>query len=37
MPLCDLLLPVLWINGWIGTDFVWRGHQMSTADAPCAG
>lgn len=25
----DLLLPVLWIDGWLGTGFVWRGHQMS--------
>jgi ceramide glucosyltransferase len=31
----DLLLPVLWFDAWIGTDFVWRGHQMSiAADAP---
>jgi ceramide glucosyltransferase len=31
----DLLLPLLWIDAWIGTDFVWRGHQMSIAtDAP---
>ncbi len=27
----DLLLPVLWLDAWIGTDFVWRGHQMSIA------
>jgi ceramide glucosyltransferase len=33
----DLLLPGLWIDGWVGTDFVWRGHQMSVAaDAPGA-
>ena len=31
----DLLLPLLWIDAWIGTDFVWRGHQMSIAtDVP---
>jgi ceramide glucosyltransferase len=31
----DLLLPVLWLDAWIGTDFVWRGHQMSiAADTP---
>jgi len=31
----DLLLPGLWLDAWIGTDFVWRGHQMSIAtDAP---
>ncbi len=27
----DLLLPILWFDAWIGTDFVWRGHQMSIA------
>ena len=27
----DLLLPALWINGWVGHDFVWRGHRMSVA------
>lgn len=26
----DLLLPVLWINGWLGSDFVWRGNPMSS-------
>ena len=31
----DLLLPVLWFDAWVGTDFVWRGHPMSiAADAP---
>jgi ceramide glucosyltransferase len=25
----DALLPVLWINAWLNSDFVWRGHQMS--------
>lgn len=28
----DLLLPVLWLAGWIGTQFVWRGNQMRTAE-----
>jgi ceramide glucosyltransferase len=28
----DLLLPALWIDAWIGTDFVWRGNAMSVAD-----
>jgi ceramide glucosyltransferase len=33
----DLMLPGLWIDGWIGTDFVWRGNQMSiAADSPTA-
>jgi ceramide glucosyltransferase len=27
----DLLLPGLWIDAWIGTDFVWRGNAMSVA------
>jgi ceramide glucosyltransferase len=27
----DLLLPGLWIDGWIGTDFAWRGNAMSVA------
>jgi ceramide glucosyltransferase len=31
----DLLLPILWFDAWIGTEFVWRGHQMSiAADTP---
>jgi ceramide glucosyltransferase len=33
----DLTLPVLWINGWLGSDFVWRGNPMSSvvsAEAP---
>jgi hypothetical protein len=25
------MLPGLWIDGWIGTDFVWRGNAMSVA------
>ena len=24
-------IPGLWIDGWIGTDFVWRGNAMSVA------
>ncbi len=33
----DLLLPALWIDAWVGKDFVWRGNQMSiAADAPVA-
>jgi ceramide glucosyltransferase len=27
----DLLLPILWIDGWLGSDFVWRGNQMQLA------
>ena len=33
----DLLLPALWVDAWIGTEFVWRGNPMSVAaDAPTA-
>ncbi|HVY58718.1 MAG TPA: ceramide glucosyltransferase [Xanthobacteraceae bacterium] len=28
----DLMLPVLWISGWIGTEFTWRGNEMSIAE-----
>jgi len=31
----DLMLPVLWVNGWLGSDFVWRGNPM-TSTAPAA-
>ena len=27
----DLLLPLLWIGGWLGRGFVWRGNQMRAA------
>jgi ceramide glucosyltransferase len=27
----DLMLPLLWIDGWLGSDFVWRGNAMSVA------
>jgi len=29
----DLLLPVVWLNGLFGTDFVWRGNQMRVAES----
>jgi ceramide glucosyltransferase len=29
----DLMLPMLWVGGWLGTDFVWRGNQMTIADS----
>jgi ceramide glucosyltransferase len=33
----DLLLPGLWVDAWVGSDFVWRGNQMSiAADSPAA-
>jgi ceramide glucosyltransferase len=25
----DIMLPVIWLNGWLGSDFVWRGNPMS--------
>jgi ceramide glucosyltransferase len=28
----DLMLPALWLGGWLGSEFVWRGNQMSTAE-----
>jgi hypothetical protein len=27
----DLVLPALWIDGWVGTDLTWRGPQVSVA------
>ncbi len=27
----DVLLPVLWVEGWVGNTFVWRGNDMSVA------
>jgi len=27
----DLLLPVLWVEGWLGREFQWRGHAMAAA------
>jgi ceramide glucosyltransferase len=29
----DLLLPLLWIRGWLGKDFVWRGNQMRAVES----
>jgi ceramide glucosyltransferase len=28
----DVLLPVLWVEGWVGDTFVWRGNDMSVAE-----
>ena len=30
----DLMLPVLWVKGWRGRGFVWRGNAMSVDEAP---
>lgn len=29
----DALLPVLWVEGWVGDTFVWRGNDMSVAES----
>jgi ceramide glucosyltransferase len=29
----DLLLPLLWIRGWLGKDFVWRGKEMRAVES----
>jgi len=33
----DLLLPVLWVQAWLGSSFVWRGNQMHVGRARAAG
>jgi ceramide glucosyltransferase len=32
----DLLLPLLWIQAWLGSTFVWRGNPMQLAPADTA-
>jgi ceramide glucosyltransferase len=32
----DLLLLWLWIDGWLGTAVVWRGHHISTVESESA-
>lgn len=29
----DILLPPIWIGGWLGRGFVWRGNQMRAAES----
>ena len=29
----DLMLPVLWVQAWLGNSFSWRGNDMHLADA----
>jgi ceramide glucosyltransferase len=29
----DILLPFLWLGGWLGRGFVWRGNQMRTLES----
>lgn len=33
LPLRDFALPVLWIAGWTGNTFVWRGNAMDIRDS----
>ena len=28
----DVLLPAIWLNGWLGSAFVWRGNQMRAVE-----
>ena len=32
----DIMLPVLWFEGWRGHDFVWRGNAMSVDEGSIA-
>ncbi len=32
----DLALPIVWLKGWIGDAFTWRGNDMTVADANVA-
>jgi ceramide glucosyltransferase len=29
----DLILPVIWIDGWLGDDFVWLGNSMTVRES----
>ncbi len=29
----DLLFPVIWIDGWLGDDFVWLGNSMTVSES----
>jgi ceramide glucosyltransferase len=29
----DLMLPAIWLKGWIGDGFTWRGNDMTVAEA----
>src|SRR5256886_5081770 len=29
----DILLPLLWIGGWLGRGFVWRGNEMRPVES----
>jgi ceramide glucosyltransferase len=32
----DLLLPVIWIGGWLGSGVVWRGHHVQAVESRSA-
>ncbi len=32
----DLMLPVIWLKGWIGDGFTWRGNNMTVAEPSVA-
>jgi len=32
----DLLLPILWIGGWLGSAVVWRGHHIAATESRSA-
>ena len=32
----DLMLPVVWLKGWIGDGFTWRGNDMTVAEPDVA-
>jgi ceramide glucosyltransferase len=32
----DILLPLVWIGGWLGRGFVWRGNQMRAIESRSA-
>jgi hypothetical protein len=27
------MIPVLWLCGWLGTSFVWRGNEMAAVES----
>jgi len=29
----DLLFPIIWIDGWLGDDFVWQGNSMTVRES----
>jgi ceramide glucosyltransferase len=29
----DVLLPLLWVDAWLGSSFIWRGTEMRPREA----